>query len=57
VDDLRCRKHGVPLVPNGQGDWGCEKADNDEGVCDSITLADVLSRVNNILGFVTYNAS
>lgn len=54
MNDLRCRKHGVPLVPNGQGDWGCEQADNDEGVCDSLTLSEILELANGIVGFVTY---
>lgn len=54
MDDLRCRRHEVPLVPNGQGDWGCEQADDDEGVCDSMTLADILTAVNGIVGFVTF---
>jgi hypothetical protein len=46
VNDLRCHKHDVPLVPNGQGDWECEQSSDGEGVCDKLTLVDILNMVN-----------
>ena len=51
--DLRCRKHEIALVPNGQGDWHCEQAQEGEEGCDSLTLADILGKVNGI-GYVSY---
>lgn len=46
MNDLRCRKHDIQLVPDGRGDWHCEKAGGEEDGCDTVTLIDIL----NMLG-------